>query len=264
MYHSAIDAFGFLIQAENKNIFYSGDFRAHGRKSILFKRIIENPPSDIDLLFLEGTMMNRTNDNFPDEQSVENKITEILQNQKNISFIISSSQNIDRIVSAYRSCLKTDKTLIIDLYTAWILEQLKIITNNVSSNWLGEYFKIYADYKHDLALKNNKSVTSDFRKRAYQYRIKKDEIINKPSDYLYLGKMSKFKFIDSFKTSSDKPVEVIYSQWLGYLNKNNDDYFGSEEMSSYQTDKKVNFTYDTQADMRLLMILKKIRRCLTF
>jgi len=253
--HSAIDAFGFLIQAENKNIFYSGDFRAHGRKSILFKKIIETPPSNIDLLFLEGTMMNRANDDFPDEQSVENKITEILQNQKNISFIISSSQNIDRIVSAYRSCLRINKTLIIDLYTAWILEQLKIITNNVPAvGW--DNLKIYADYKHDLALKNNESITGDFRKRAYKYRIKKDEIINRPSDYLYLAKMSKFKLIDSFKTTDDKPVEVIYSQWLGYLNQN-DDYFGSEEISSYKTDKKVNFTYAHTSGHATIDDLKK-------
>ena len=37
--HSAFDAMAFLIEVENKKIFYSGDFRGHGRKSVLFKKI---------------------------------------------------------------------------------------------------------------------------------------------------------------------------------------------------------------------------------
>ncbi len=239
--HSAIDAYAFLIQSNSTRIFYSGDFRAHGRKSVLYERIINNPPRDIDLLFLEGTMIHRKNDDFPDEQSVESKIFETINSQNNISFIISSSQNIDRIVSAYRSCLKSDKIFIIDLYTAWVLEQLKIITDHVP-NMEWNNIKIYADYKHDLVLKNNPSLTGDFRKRAYKHRIKKEEIIAEPSRYLYLTKMSKFKLIDLYK-SYDNPVNVIYSQWLGYLKQNNQDHYGSQEISSYVNDKAVNFVY---------------------
>lgn len=36
--HSAIDSYSFLIEAEGERVFYSGDFRAHGRKSILFEK----------------------------------------------------------------------------------------------------------------------------------------------------------------------------------------------------------------------------------
>lgn len=240
--HSAVDAFAFLIQVGNLRLFYSGDFRAHGRKSILFNRIIENPPSDIDVLFLEGTMMNRTNGDFPDEQSVENKITEIIMNQKNISFIISSSQNIDRLVSAYRACLKTGKIFIIDLYTAWVLEQLKIISKNVPSlGW--DKIRVYADFKHDQVLKKNKFVAGNFREYAYQYRIKKEEIHEDPSKYLYLSKMSKFKLIDLFKVSDESHVNIIYSQWLGYLNGTNNECYGAEQMNSYKNDAKINFHY---------------------
>ena len=34
--HSATDAYAFLIEADGKRVLYSGDFRANGRKSILF------------------------------------------------------------------------------------------------------------------------------------------------------------------------------------------------------------------------------------
>jgi ribonuclease J len=135
--HSAVDAYAFLIEVEGKRVFYSGDFRAHGRKSILFDKIVNDPPREIGLLFMEGTMFERSNDDFPAEVDVENRIYEIIKDQKNITFLISSSQNIDRIVSAYRACLKARKKLVIDIYTAWVLEKIKLVNS----------LKIYSNYK---------------------------------------------------------------------------------------------------------------------
>jgi ribonuclease J len=112
--HSAADAYAFLIEAEGKRLFYSGDLRSHGRKGILFENLVKRPIRDIDVLFLEGTMLQRSNDLFPDEAAVENTIFQTIQPQKNISFLLSSSQNIDRIVSAHRACKRTGKLLVID------------------------------------------------------------------------------------------------------------------------------------------------------
>src|SRR3989338_1442289 len=44
--HSAFDAFAFLIEAGGKRLFYSGDFRTHGRKAVLFKQLVEKPPQN--------------------------------------------------------------------------------------------------------------------------------------------------------------------------------------------------------------------------
>jgi len=63
--HSAADAYAFLIEADNTRLFYSGDFRAHGRKSILFDSMVERPLRDVDVLLMEGTMMQRENNEFP-------------------------------------------------------------------------------------------------------------------------------------------------------------------------------------------------------
>ena len=53
--HSAFDAYMLLIEVAGKRILYSGDFRAHGRKSSLVDRFIASPPRDIDVLIMEGT-----------------------------------------------------------------------------------------------------------------------------------------------------------------------------------------------------------------
>jgi hypothetical protein len=68
---------------------------------VLFENLVKRPIRDIDVLFLEGTMLHRNNDLFPDETAVEKAIFQTIQQQKNISLLLSSSQNIDRVVSAY-------------------------------------------------------------------------------------------------------------------------------------------------------------------
>ena len=238
--HSAVDAYAFLIEAEGKRVFYSGDFRAHGRKSVLFDTIIKNPPKDIDLLFMEGTMIQRCNDDFPTEADVEKKIYETIKEQENITFLISSSQNIDRIVSAFRACKHAGKTLVLDIYTAWVLEQLKLISKNIPAmEW--DQIKIKLSHSQHEKLKANPDFFGDFRQRVYQHRISKEELRANPAEYLFFSKMSHYKTINLHKKI--KPVNVIYSQWLGYLSSTDEDYYGAEAIAGYQNDSQVNFVY---------------------
>jgi ribonuclease J len=57
--HSAFDAHMLLIEVHGKRLFYSGDFRAHGRKSVLTRRLMAAPPKDLDVLLMEGTNLGR-------------------------------------------------------------------------------------------------------------------------------------------------------------------------------------------------------------
>jgi ribonuclease J len=241
MDHSAIDAYAFIIEAEGKRIFYSGDFRSHGRKGKLFENLLKHPIRDIDLLFLEGTMLQRNNNLFPDEAAVEEKIFEVIRNQKNISFIISSSQNIDRIVSAFNACRRAGKTLVIDIYTAWVLEQVRQVTKNVPKMEWSEV-RVYADYGLDKKLKANPEYFGDFRRRLYRHRVKWKELMAEPASFLYFGRMSSFRKISAFRNDM-APVNIIYSQWLGYLDGNHVDYFGSNRIAAFREDPRVNFVY---------------------
>jgi len=238
--HSAVDAYGFLIEAEGKRLFYSGDFRAHGRKSVLFDRMIAAPPGEIDLLFLEGTMMRRSNDDFPSEADVERRIFQTIDGQRNISFLIASSQNVDRIVSAFRACQRAGKTLVIDIYTAWVLEQLKLVSDHVPAmEW--DQVKVYASHSQDERLKANPGFFGDFRPRVYRHRVRKEELEADPAGFLFLGKMSSCRTIEHYASAA--PVNIIYSQWLGYLDRPSDGYFGAQAMSDFRTDPRVNFVY---------------------
>jgi ribonuclease J len=239
--HSATDAYAFLIEAEGKRVFYSGDFRSHGKKGKLFENLVQRPIPDIDLMFMEGTMMQRSNDLFPDETAVENTIFETIRQQKNISFLLSSSQNIDRIVSAYRACKRAGKLLVIDIYTAWVLEQLRQITKHTPAmDW--DEVRVFVYHSQDEALKANPDYFGDFRNRLYRHRVKREELHATPESFLYFGKVSSFRLINEFK-GAVAPVNVIYSQWLGYLDGTHADYFGCDEISRYRSDPEVNFIY---------------------
>ena len=239
--HSATDAYAFLIEVEGKRLFYSGDLRSHGRKGILFENLVRHPVRDIDLLFLEGTMLHRSNDQFPDETAVEDAIFQTIRPQKNISFLLASSQNIDRIVSAHRACKRAGKLLVIDIYTAWVLEQLRQITQNTPAmDW--PEIRVFASHSQDERLKANTDYFGDFRKRLYRHRVKREELHANPESFLYFGKMSSFRLIDEFKDAA-APVNVIYSQWLGYLDGTHPDYFGSDRIAAYRKDPEVNFIY---------------------
>lgn len=240
MDHSAVDSYAFLIEAEGKRLFYSGDFRDSGNKSFLFKRLLDDPPQGVDVLLMEGTMMRRSSDKFPDEASVSGEIESVLRKQQNITFLIASSQNIDRIVSAAHACRNTDKILVLDIYTAWVLEKVGRISGKVPTmdwDWVG----IYADHNMDKAVKGDLEFFGDFRNRLYRYRITKDEMMSDPCRYLCFSKMSRFKIMEIYKKFG--PVNLIYSQWLGYLKCTNDDYYGAEQINTFQSDPKVRFTY---------------------
>jgi ribonuclease J len=258
--HSATDAYAFLIEAEGKRLFYSGDLRSHGRKGVLFENLVKRPIRDIDLLFLEGTMLHRDNDLFPDETAVEDTIFETIRQQKNISFLLASSQNIDRIVSAYRACKRAGKFLVIDIYTAWVLEQLRQITQNTPAmDW--PEIRVFAAHSQDEKLKANPDYFGDFRKRLYRYRVKREELHATPELFLYFGKMSSFRLIDVFQNAAG-PVNVIYSQWLGYLDGTHGDYFGSDRISAFRSDPEVHFVYAHTSGHAPVEDLKKLATAL--
>ncbi len=239
--HSAADAYAFLIEAEGKRLFYSGDLRSHGRKKVLFENLVKRPIRDIDVLFLEGTMLNRNNDLFPDEKAVEDKILETIQQQKNISFLLSSSQNIDRIVSAYRACKRAHKLLVIDIYTAWVLEQVQMVSSRTPCVDRQE-IRAYVSGPQYAKLKGDPEYFGDFSKRLFRHRVMPEELRETPEAFLYFGRMPSFRLIDEFKNAA-APVNVIYSQWLGYLDGNYPGYFGSDKISAYRSDSAINFVY---------------------
>ena len=75
-------------------------------------------------LLLEGTTIGRESEPFKSETKIERELIDVFKQQGKINLIYTSGQNIDRLVSIYKACNKTGKTLVVDVYIAAILNAL--------------------------------------------------------------------------------------------------------------------------------------------
>ena len=152
--HSAFDAYSLLVEADDKQVFYSGDFRGHGRKAALFEQMIRRPPRNIDVLLMEGTTIGRTGseEGFPTEQDLEEQFAEAFSKTKGIHFVWASVQNIDRLVTVFRAAKKTGRFLIISLYAAVVLEATGG-DRIPQSDWDG--VKVYTPQSERVRVKEN-------------------------------------------------------------------------------------------------------------
>ena len=258
--HSAPNAFAFLVEAGGgARLFYSGDFRAHGRKGVLFERLTQEPLSDIDALLMEGTMIERSDGGFPDESAVEEVIVETLNCGLNASFLVCSSQNIDRIVSAFRACTITGKTLVVDVYTAWVLEQMKLVSERVP-NMFWDEVKVIVPHRQYEVVRENPEFFGDFKEDMFkpEQRVLPDVIKSSPEEYLQVIRVSGARFIGGY--ISDEPVNIIYSQWLGYMEEEGQGMYGAEELNKLREDPRVNFIYAHTSGHAVLEDLKLFAR----
>src|SRR6266849_3820183 len=119
--HSAFDAYSLLIEADGRRLFYTGDMRAHGRKAGIFVELLRRPPEGIDVLLMEGTHIREDSDGSergPSERDVEDACVDTCKETQGIVLAMFSPQNIDRLVTVYRACVRSGRDLVIDLYTA--------------------------------------------------------------------------------------------------------------------------------------------------
>jgi ribonuclease J len=122
--HSGFDAYALEIEADGRRLFYSGDLRAHGRKSKLFESMVNNPPKNIDTMLMEGSSLGRLADDqsFPTEDALEDTFVARFRVTPGMALVACSAQNIDRVVTVYRAAKKCGRTLVVDAYAAEVLK----------------------------------------------------------------------------------------------------------------------------------------------
>lgn len=213
--HSAFDARAFLIEGEGKRVFYSGDFRGHGRKSVLFKNMVDNPPTGIDCLLMEGTMLGRSRQAYKDENDIQTRIEGILKKNTGITFLFASSQNVDRLVSAYKACRATDSIFIIDIYTAFILNKLKAVADNIPQfNWKNIRIKFLTQHMAALIKAGYEDLLRTYAERGISIK----EINERKNKMLMIARDNSVFPLIINKIKDLKGTKIIYSMWEGYLN----------------------------------------------
>jgi ribonuclease J len=85
--------------------------------------MMASPPPDIDVLITEGTNLG-SDKPVTTEVELEDEFVELFRRTKGRVFVAWSGQNIDRTVTLYRAAKRTGRTLVIDLYTADVLDRI--------------------------------------------------------------------------------------------------------------------------------------------
>jgi len=217
MDHAAFDSYAFLIEADGKSLFYSGDFRLHSRKSKLFDWFADNLKANVDYLFLEGSTIGRTEKPFKTESELEDDFVNTFKETKGINLVYVSGQNMDRLVTIFRACRKTRKIFLIDFYVANILKTLnKKVNTNIPfpSNQTFPEIKVY--FPHFLTNRMEKEGKMLEKVSPFMpNKIGKDEI-NKMADKLVMLVRSSVQYDLEKHLKKYTDGCFIYSMYEGY------------------------------------------------
>ena len=213
--HSAFDAYALMVEADGKRVYYSGDFRGHGRKAKLFEAMVARPPRDIDVLLMEGTTIGRegAGERFPTEADLEDTFVTAFRKTEGIHFVWMSSQNIDRLVTVFRAARRAGRVFVIDLYTAVVLEAAGRDTIP-QSHWSD--VKLYIPHAQRVYIKK-KGLFGD-RNRHKANRIFAEQLsgLRDRAVMLFRPMMTKDRDIGEVLNGA----RLSYSMWKGYLGDN--------------------------------------------
>jgi ribonuclease J len=210
--HSAYDAYALLVEADGQRLFYSGDFRAHGRKSTLFDRLISDPPKEVDLLLMEGSTLGRSglDDQYLSEPELEDKFVEIFNNTKGMVLFWCSGQNIDRLVTIYKASRRAKRQFIADMYTSCVLQAIGN-PRLPQPDWAS--FRVYLPWFQKKKI--IKKQLFDLTKSFAPWRIYPEQLRKEANKSVMLFRPSMKLDLESIDCTED--AMLINSLWSGYL-----------------------------------------------
>jgi len=210
--HSAFDAYAIHVEADGVALFYSGDLRAHGRKGKLFHKLLRLPPKQVDVLLMEGTTLGRrdSHGSYPTEAELEDRFVDLFRNTTGMPLVWCSGQNIDRITSVLKACMRTGRTLILDMYTAHILRATE---NKAILGACEKHAKVFlpAGQRRQIKWKKRFDVSDLYK----PFRIYDHELAAAAPSSVMLFRPTMAAEIE--KLGCLEGARLIYSMWSGYL-----------------------------------------------
>jgi len=220
--HSAFDALAFEIEADGHRVFYSGDLRFHGRTHKKSEHLIESPPRHIDAMIMEGSSLGRGPDEYPfqSEQQVARAFIKAIKGKRNLAMIYCAGQNVDRIASAYGAAKQTGRELVIDLYTAALLDAWKSPANRLIGYKSDGVRVLFWPNQMEVMMRTRRDLYDQIMRS--KHGIKRDELLAQPQKFLVLAKANSLydKHILR-KLSSTDDLVMIWSMWSKYLERDN-------------------------------------------
>ncbi len=129
--HSIYDAHMFLVEADGKRIWHTGDYRQHGYMGKGLLPMLRRYATDIDVLITEGTMLKRK-DKCIHESEVSRKMEYVMQAFKYV-FVLTSATDIERLASIKVAAENANKPLcILSLFMKRTMELFTVRDSSLS------------------------------------------------------------------------------------------------------------------------------------
>lgn len=214
--HSAYDAYSLLVEAGGTRLFYTGDIRGHGRKSSIFEELLRDPPSDVDVLLMEGTNLQPGQTPKPtmSEQGLEADLVQHFRNTPGLGLVVTSAQNIDRLVTIYRATLQADRDLIVDAYTADIA---RATGNDNIPRPDPAWSRIRTYLPRWQAIRIKQAAAFDRLEHVNPYRLFPEDLAEQPSRFVMLFSSSEGTRLADAGALED--ATCAWSLWDGYLSE---------------------------------------------
>lgn len=216
--HSAFDSMAFIIEADGKRVFYSGDLRLHGRKPWMVKRLIAATRTlPLDVMLMEGTNLGSDRSSGKDEETLEGEIGDLITSAPGLVLAAFSPMHVDRLVTFYKAARRSGRMFVVDVYAAFVMHlvsgQCRIprpTAENGIRVLLNESFMASCERRrlgkmHDLF-------------KADQITI--EQIVGEPTRHMMTFRPSMVG--RDFDGTLPQATMCVYSYWPGYLS--NDDW----------------------------------------
>ncbi len=123
--HSAREAFMFLLQAEGKNLLYTGDYRGGTEIPAKVQTLLSGQP--LDVLISEGTNIQRgklpAGKKGLDEDGICEKVVELANQYDGTIFVLASATNEPRIQTIQKAATKSGRLVCEDLFQTVVRNQ---------------------------------------------------------------------------------------------------------------------------------------------
>ncbi len=212
--HSGFDAYSLLIEADGHRLFYTGDFRGHGRKAALFERLLREPPGGIDVVLMEGTHVRIDGDHdevaFETEAALEHRFVEMCEQTEGAVVVFGSAQNLDRLVTVYRAAKRSGRTCVVDLYGATVAAATRLTIPQPGFDAL----RVYVPNRQRVRVKES----GEFERvtKIREHRVFPEELAQTPGRFLLHVPSSTAGELLRTGVLTAEGV-AVWSLWEGYL-----------------------------------------------
>ncbi len=201
------EAYAVLVEADGAALLYAGDLQAGTAQKLLAA-----PPPHVDALLMDSAAIGWgvSPDAFPNETDFEDKFVSLFRQTQGLPLVWCSRQNVERIHTIYRACLRTNRQFIVDPSTA---EVLRAPGSQHVAQAAGDRIRVFISARKMRKLTRKQAPALDEISDAS--RLHPEELCAAAATSVMLFRPSLMPDLDAAKCLAG--ARLIFSMWLGYL-----------------------------------------------